>query len=236
MVYLVAPQVWAWRKGPVETACAGRSRRLLCIFPFEEEFFRARGDRRPPISAIRWPVWSAPRSSQDEFFRKHRLDAARPLIAVLPGSRRGESARHLPALLDAVDRIYREQAVNVVLPASVTTGAAFFQEPLGKLADSGDRRRKLGRHGALRPRARGQRNGHGGSRAAGHADGDLLSGDAADLPASGKLLVDVPFYSMVNLIAGRAVVPELIQDADDRREPGARSAAPADRCGRARAK
>ena len=45
---------------------------------------------------------------------------------MLPGSRRGEAARHLPALLEAVDRLYRERAVNFVLPASATTGAAFF--------------------------------------------------------------------------------------------------------------
>ena len=57
---------------------------------------------------------------------------------MLPGSRRGEAARHLPALLDAVDRLYREQAVSLVLPASVTTGAEFFRERIGSVADSGD--------------------------------------------------------------------------------------------------
>ena len=80
-------------------------------------FHRAKGFR-PPISATRWPGWSRPSLSRDEFFRKHRLAAERPLVTVLPGSRRGEAARHLPALLDAVDRLYREQAVNFVLPAS----------------------------------------------------------------------------------------------------------------------
>ena len=78
-----------------------------------------------------------PSLSRDEFFRKHRLACERPLIAVLPGSRRGEAARHLPVLLDAVDRMYREQAVNLVLPASVTTGAAFFEERIGTLAHPG---------------------------------------------------------------------------------------------------
>ena len=76
-------------------------------------------------------------SHRDEFFQKHRLAAGRPLVAVLPGSRRGEAARHLPALLDAVERLYREQAVNVVLPASANTGAAFFRERIGAFARSG---------------------------------------------------------------------------------------------------
>ena len=120
--------------------------RLLCIFPFEEEFFTRHGVRTTyighPLAGLVRPTLT-----REEFFRKHRLAAERPLITVLPGSRRGESARHLPALLDAVQRIYRRQAINVVLPASVTTGVSVFQRTSGPLADSGDRRGKLGRHG-----------------------------------------------------------------------------------------
>src|SRR5579863_2780262 len=130
VVYLVAPQAWAWRKGRVKTLRQS-VRTLLCIFPFEEEFFRREGVNaryigHPLASLVR------PSLTKEEFFRKHRLAAGRPLITVLPGSRRGEAARHLPALLDAVERLYREQAVNVVLPASAHTGAAFFRERLGR--------------------------------------------------------------------------------------------------------
>src|SRR5438477_8498340 len=132
VVYLVAPQAWAWRKGRV-----GQMRRniqrLLCIFPFEEEFFAREGIQavyigHPLAGLVR------PSLSRDEFFRKHRLTAGRPLISVLPGSRRGEAARHLPALLDAAGRLYREQAVNLVLPASATTGKGFFEERVGSSA------------------------------------------------------------------------------------------------------
>src|SRR5215471_17988159 len=126
VIYLVAPQAWAWRKGRVRTM-RRTLRRLLCIFPFEEQFFRNEGVNATyighPLAGLVHPSLS-----RDDFFKKHRLAPGRPLVAVLPGSRRGEAARHLPALLDAVDRLYREQAVNVVLPASATTGAAFFRE------------------------------------------------------------------------------------------------------------
>jgi lipid-A-disaccharide synthase len=184
-------------------------RRLLCIFPFEEEFFTRHGVRTTyighPLAGLVHPLLR-----RDEFFRKHRLAAERPLVTVLPGSRRGESARHLPALLDAVQRIYREQAVNVVLPASVTTGVGFFTERLGRSpiqvieGESWD--------------------------AMAHADLALAASGTVTVEAAllgtpmvtfykvtaaswlaGKFLVDVPFYSMVNLIAGRAVVPELMQ-------------------------
>jgi len=210
VVYLVAPQVWAWRIGRLKKM-RRTLRHLLCIFPFEEQFFRRRG-----VSAtyIGHPLARLvrPTLAREEFFRKHRLAPGRPTIAVLPGSRRGEAARHLPALADAVDRLYREQAVNVLLPASATTGAAFFRERLGRSpiqvieGESWD--------------------------ALAHADLALAASGTVTVEAAllgtpmvtfykvtapswiaGKLLVRVPFYSMVNLIAGRAVVPELMQGA-----------------------
>jgi lipid-A-disaccharide synthase len=208
VVYLVAPQAWAWRKGRVREMCR-TIHRLLCIFPFEEEFFTRHG---VPTTYIGHPLAGLvrPTLGRDEFFRKHRLAPERPLITVLPGSRRGEAARHLPELLDAVQRIYLQQAINVVLPASVTTGAAFFSGRLGRSpvqvieGESWD--------------------------AMAHADLALAASGTVTVEAAllgtpmvtfykvtaaswlaGKFLVDVPFYSMVNLIAGRAVVPELMQ-------------------------
>jgi lipid-A-disaccharide synthase len=129
VVYLVAPQVWAWRKGRLKQM-RRTLERVLCIFPFEEQFFRDEGVRATyighPLAGLVRPALS-----REGFFRKHDLDQSRPLIAVLPGSRRGEAARHLPALKDAVRRMESVQASNWVLPASATTGAAFFRERLG---------------------------------------------------------------------------------------------------------
>jgi lipid-A-disaccharide synthase len=129
---------------------------------------------------------------------------------VLPGSRRGEAARHLPALVEAVDRLYGRQAASFVLPASVTTGEAFFRDRIGRApihviqGEAWD--------------------------AIAHADLALAASGTVTVEAAllgtpmvtfyrvtavswilGRLLVRVPFYSMVNLIAGRAVVPELMQ-------------------------
>lgn len=208
VVYLVAPQVWAWRKGRLKTM-RRTLRRLLCIFPFEEEFFTREGVN---ATYIGHPLAGLVRGalSRDEFFRKHRLAAGRPLIVVLPGSRRGEAARHMPALMDAVDRLYRERAVNFVLPASATAGAAFFRErtsgsPIHVIeGESWDAMA----HADLALAASGTVT----------VEAALLGTPMVTFykvtPASwalGKFLVRVPFYSMVNLIAGRAVVPELMQ-------------------------
>jgi lipid-A-disaccharide synthase len=208
VIYLVAPQVWAWRQGRLR-GMRRNIKRLLCIFPFEEEFFARKG---MAASYIGHPLAGLVRPSlgRDEFFRKHKLAADRPLIAVLPGSRRGEAARHLPALVDAVGRLNREQALNFVLPASANTGAAFFEERIGRSpirvieGESWD--------------------------AMAHADLVLAASGTVTVEAAllgtpmvvfykitwpswiaGKFLVKVPFYSMVNLIAGRALVPELMQ-------------------------
>ena len=209
VVYLVAPQAWAWRKGRIPQM-RRNLRHLLCIFPFEEQFFRREG---VTATYIGHPLAGlvAPSLTRDEFFRKHRLAPSRPLIVMLPGSRRGEAARHLPALQDAAERLYREQAVNLILPASVTTGAGFFRERLGDApiqvieGESWD--------------------------AMAHADVALAASGTVTVEAAllgtpmvtfykvtavswmmGKFLVKIPFYSMVNLIAERAVVPELMQE------------------------
>ena len=208
VVYLVAPQAWAWRKGRIK-GMRRTLRRLLCIFPFEEEFFQREG---VPTTYIGHPLAGLvrPSLSRDEFFRKHRLAASRPLVTVLPGSRRGEAARHLPALLDAAERLYREQALNLVLPASANTGAAFFNERAGGSpirvieGESWDAMA----HADLALAASGTVT----------VEGALLGTPmvtfykvAAPSWVAGRLLVKVPFYSMVNLIAGRAVAPELMQ-------------------------
>lgn len=128
VVYLVAPQVWAWRKGRVKTMRRVIDQ-LLCIFPFEEAFFR---QHRVPVTYIGHPLATRvrPTLSRADFFRKHKLPEDRPLVAVLPGSRRSEALRHLPELVRASQILSRERALSFILPASPTCGAAFFAEPL----------------------------------------------------------------------------------------------------------
>jgi lipid-A-disaccharide synthase len=209
VVYLVAPQVWAWRKGRLETL-RRTVRHLMCIFPFEEDFFRREGVEATyighPLAGLVKPAFT-----RDEFFRKHRLAAGRPLIAVLPGSRRGEAARHLPVLADAVARLYRDRALNLVLPASATTGAAFFRDRLGNTpiqVIEGESWDALA-HASLALAASGTV-----TVEAALLGTPMVTFYKVTTPSwiAGKMLVRVPFYSMVNLIAQRRLVPELMQD------------------------
>ena len=213
VVYLVAPQVWAWRQGRLPLMRRTIDR-LLCLFPFEEEFFNRHGI---PAHYIGHPLARTVRPSltREEFFRKHGLADDRPLVLLLPGSRRGEAARHLPPLVDAVERIRRERPASFVWAAP----AGRFLGP-----DLTHFRERAGR--ASIQVIEGET-----WDALAWADLALAASGTVTVEAAllgtpmvtfyrvsglswwlGKRLVRVPFYSMVNLVAGRAVAPELMQN------------------------
>ncbi len=216
VVYLVAPQVWAWRKGrlPLMRRVIDH---LLCIFPFEEKFFSEHGI---PAAYIGHPlsVLLRPSYTKQEFYARHGFAPDRPLVALAPGSRRGEAARHLPALAEAV------RIISNGMPVSFAMGL-----PAGGFAHAG-----LAEYSEFRERISGASiqliEGETWDVLA-HADVALVASGTVAVEAAllgtpmvtfykvtplswliGKRLVDVPFYSMVNLVAGRPAVPELIQN------------------------
>lgn len=208
VVWLVAPQVWAWRQGRVKTMRRVIDR-LLCIFPFEKQFFE---QHDVPVTYIGHPLAGklSPAMSKEEFFRKHKIPMDRPLIAVLPGSRQGEALRHLPALKDAANLLAKDRKLSFILPASRTCGENFFLMP-----SAGS---------PIRP-IDGQ-----AWEAMAYCDVAMAASGTVTVEAAllgtpmvtyykvtdlswklGQYLVKVPFYTMVNLVAGRKVVPELMQ-------------------------
>lgn len=208
VVYLVAPQVWAWRKRRVKLVRRFVDH-LLCIFPFEEEYFRARGCHATyighPLSRM-----VRPKLSREEFLKKHRIPADRPLVTLLPGSRIGEATRHLSALVDCTTQLHRERASTFLLSVPAGLGST-FREPIRRSSiqiiegETWD--------------------------AIAHADLAVAASGTVTVEAAllgtpmvtfykvtelswwiGRFLVDVPFYTMVNLVAGRRIVPELMQN------------------------
>jgi lipid-A-disaccharide synthase len=210
--YLVAPQVWAWRQGRVKTI-RQLVDKLFCLFPFEEAWFRSHGVN---ATYIGHPLAAMVRRKlpRDEFFERHHLPADSRLLTLLPGSRPGEVRRHLPILLQTVAELRRRFTLSVVLATPqnflAREGLATFKERIHALSiqivenETWD--------------------------CIGHADLALAASgtvtvEAAVLgtpmvtfykvtPASwwaGRRLVKVPFLSMVNLVAEREIVPELMQ-------------------------
>ena len=207
IVYLIAPQAWAWREGRVATMRRTVDR-LLCIFPFEERFFN---DRGVPTTYIGHPLARLVRPSMDaaEFRSKFKLPNE-PMVALLPGSRHGEAERHMPILLDAVQRIGPKYNYVLALPAGFEVERSRFWE---------------------RIRGSSIKVIEGSSwETLAHAELALAASGTVTIEAAllgvpmvtfyrvnalswllGRWLVRAPFLSMVNLVAGRKIVPELIQ-------------------------
>jgi lipid-A-disaccharide synthase len=213
VVYLVAPQLWAWRPGRVKIL-KENVQHLLCIFPFEEQFFRDHGVN---ATYIGHPLTRLikPQLTRSAFFAEHKIPADRPLVAILPGSRPGEAKRHLEPLAKAVQMLKAERLITFV--AGTTRG--FSRQVKGSTFwERFDRSSiqviegstwDLLAHADLALAASGTVT----------IEAALLSTPMVAFyrvsPLSATLvrrLVKVPFLSMVNLVAGRAVVPELMQD------------------------
>jgi len=213
VIYLVAPQVWAWRSNRIKQL-RRNVRELLCIFPFEPEFFAR---HRMPATYIGHPLTRLvkPSLTREEFLRKHRIPANRPVVTLLPGSRPGEISRHLPILARAAELMNRRQAISFLLatPAGLISrlGDSFFREPIGA---------------APIQHIEGET-----WDAIAHADMALAASGTVTVEAAllgtpmiayykvnplswwmGRFLVKVPFFSMVNLIGERQIVPEMIQN------------------------
>ena len=211
VIYLVAPQVWAWRKGRLP-AMRRTIDQLLCIFPFEPGFFASHGiDARyigHPLTRL-----VKPSAGREELRRRFEIPDSAPLVALLPGSRKGEIDRHLPALLETVRQI--EQSNQKV------TARFILAVPPGVLGSNFRERISESSIQVLEGRT---------WDVLACADLALAASGTVTIEATllgtpmvtfyrvnrlswlmGKLLVRVPFYSMVNLVAGRRIVPELIQ-------------------------
>lgn len=212
VVYLVAPQAWAWRPGRTRQMARDLAR-LLCIFPFEEAWFRERG---VPTDYIGHPLArKVQRSLNPAEFRRHLgVPEDHELVALLPGSRPGEVRRHLPILLEAVKKL-KNRPISFVLGAVPSLGKQFFVNQIDSASIQGSVKVIEGRTWDL----------------LGAADLALAASGTVTVEAAllgtpmvtfyrvsssswalGKLLVRTPFYSMVNLIAGQKLVPELMQN------------------------
>jgi lipid-A-disaccharide synthase len=207
-VYYVCPQFWAWRPWRVRIV-KRRFALALCIFPFEEQFFAQAG---VPVKFIGHPLVGkvAPNQTRDSFFAAHGLDRSKKLVTILPGSRSSELSRHLPVLQDASLKIHAEIPVQFVVAAAPGRGASL-------------------KHGW--PHSVEIRVVEGQTYdALAHADASIVSSGTATVEAAlldapmvvvyrvtpltallAKPLVRTKHFAMVNLIAGREVIPELIQ-------------------------
>lgn len=209
VVYYVSPQIWAWRGGRIRTI-RDTVRRMIVIFPFEEALYREAG---VPVTFVGHPLVDLVRPAADRrsFLATLGLDADRPVVALLPGSRPKEVAHNLPAMAGAVALLrQRHPEVRFVVAVAPSLPREAIEARLQGLAVG---------------LVAGQTHGLVGAAAAAVVASGTATVETALLGtpmvvvyrlsgltyALGRPLVRVPHFAMVNLIAGARVVPELIQ-------------------------
>jgi lipid-A-disaccharide synthase len=211
VVYYVSPQVWAWRQGRAKKI-ARVVDRMLCILPFEPRCYEGTG-----LAArfVGHPFAEKPAPGTKETYRAALgLPAARTTVALVPGSRPSELARIFPPMLEAAERIraaHPDAQFVVPVAATLPRGAV---EPY------------LAAHPGVEVTLVDGRT----DEAVGASDAAIVKSGTATLESAlmlrpmivvyrvawltylvGRLLVKIAHFSLVNILAGRRVVPELLQ-------------------------
>ena len=219
VIYFVSPQLWAWKMRRIRLV-QRYVRRMLVIFPFEESFYRERGVE---AEFVGHPLTDLPRPSigREEFAAQNGLDAAKTWIGLLPGSRAKEIAAHLPEMLKAAHLLAEggpaQENYEFIVPLAPTLQA--------------DQRRNVARQVEELAAGLAVRLVDDARAALAHSRVSLVASGTATVEAAlignpfvvvyrvspmtyaiARRMVKVPHVAMANLIAGRRVVPELIQN------------------------
>lgn len=205
--YFISPQVWAWRSGRVQQI-RKYVQKMIVIFPFEQEFYRSHGVE---VCYVGHPLAYAPEPaiSREEFAQRYKLDPSRQWIALLPGSRKKEVQMNLPPMLEAAKGL--GSRFEYVLPVASTLEGDWLRSQF----------RSTGMEIKLSVNSRLSLK---------HARAAVVASGTATVEAAlaetpfvvvyrlapltwllGRKLVKLDTFAMANLIAGRRIVPELIQ-------------------------
>jgi len=211
VLYYVSPTIWAWRKNRIRLIRRLVDKMLL-IFPFEEQIYEnhgisARYIGHPLIERITTSL------SPEQFRKKYKIDHGKKIIALLPGSRKSELSYHLPVLVQAMRLLNDHYDLQYVLLLSENIEKTYITKYLAS---------DLNNNTSILT--------SDGYDAMAASDLVLSSCGTANLEAAllrtpviayyrlsslsyavGINLLRIKNYSIVNILAGRKVIPELIQ-------------------------
>lgn len=208
VAYYISPQVWAWHRSRVKKMRTLVDK-MLVLFPFELDFYRAEGI---DVEFVGHPLLESAVSQMHEkdFRKRFGLDPDKPILALLPGSRRQEVEQIFPAMLQAGKAIARERGMQVAIGVAPTFEERYFQSmyPTGEV-----------------PLIKGATY-----ELMDHASFALVTSGTATLETAlfatpmfvlyrtswltyliGRMLVQVKNIGLVNIVAGKKIVPEFIQ-------------------------
>ncbi|MEO6725640.1 MAG: lipid-A-disaccharide synthase [Blastocatellia bacterium] len=211
VVYYISPQIWAWREYRIR-GIRRNVEKMLVILPFERGYYRRHGVEveyvgHPLLDSVRVTL------SRDEFCLRYKLDSSKPIIALLPGSRHSELKYILPPLVETAAKLGQTHPhFQFLLPLART----FSQKEIAEAIQSIPNIHLIE---------------HDTYNAVAAADLAVVASGTATLETAiigtplivvyraSQLnwrifhpLIRVPFVGMPNLIAGREIAPELLQD------------------------
>jgi lipid-A-disaccharide synthase len=210
ILYYISPTVWAWRKGRLKTIKKTVDKMML-IFPFEEKIY---GEYGIQATYVGHPLKDRVRASfaKDEFLEKYGLDPQKKLISLLPGSRRSELKYHIQVLAEAMERIKSELDTQFVLLLAETLDENFLLSlippGLEGLKILGEDHYEAIASSELALSACGTAN----------LEAALLETPLVSFYRISPLtyffthrLATIKNFSIVNILAGKRIIPELIQ-------------------------
>ncbi len=212
VIYFVSPQVWAWKAGRVKEIARSVDQ-MLVIFPFEEEFYRQRGVQ---VTFVGHPLLDllkthGPRLPREAAARRFGLDPGKRIIGLLPGSRRKEARRNLPPILGAARLLaQRFPDLQFVIPVASTLSRQALEEWVdlpGVVYTERDFYEAI----------------HLCEAAIVSSGTATMEVGLLEVPmvvvyrlnpltfSMARAMTSLPHVAIVNLVAGRRIVPELIQ-------------------------
>lgn len=206
VVYYVAPQFWAWRQGRVKLL-RDYVTKALVIFPFEEKFYRERG---VDATFVGHPLADLPHPTVErgDYAARYKLDPAKHWITLMPGSRVKEVRMNLPGVLASAAQFGR--AFEFLMPVAPTLDQFWMHE---QIKHEGVTLVPESLPALWHSRAGVVASGTATVEAAMMSTPFVMVYRVSPLTyALGKPRIKVPHFAMVNLIAEREVVPELVQD------------------------
>lgn len=209
VLYYISPQIWAWRPGRIKKI-GKLVDHMAVILPFEADFYK---ERKIPVTFVGHPLLDGRRSSQRTVLKKSIKDIT--VIGLLPGSRHGEIIKHLPVMLDAAQILGQKiKNIKFIISQAPEVEKRCVKEIINRCRGAAD----------LEIVAESVEKIFEKSKAVIAASGTVTL-EAAIFgtpmviiyrvsPTSfflGRILVRVKNIGLVNLIAGKEIVPELVQ-------------------------
>ncbi len=209
VLYYISPQVWAWKKGRLKTM-RGIIDKMLVILPFEQQLYEEHGI---PVEFVGHPLLEEMHvtESRNEFCSRIGIDPSRRIVALIPGSRTQEIHGLFPTMLEAAAMLRKKYALEIVVAAAPNI-------PLGLY------------RGMIPPGMPITIAEHAAHAVMKYAHSAMVTSGTATLETGcfgtpmvvvyktswitywlARLVVRIKTIALVNIVAGRTVVPELIQ-------------------------